>query len=298
LTAIPHISFLQLSSLDEPSRLRASMVASIIFHAVVLFGITFTLPTPKFDNAKAALEVVLVNTKTKSRPDKADALAQHNLDGGGNTDADRHASTPFPFLAENQQISNMAAAKKRQQQLEEEQKKLMTQAKAKQSVAQATVRPEQIEAPADKPDATEMMNSALSWARDLARVEKQIEIYEKRPKRAFVGSKTEEFRFARYIEDWRSKVERIGTLNFPAEARRKKIFGELKLTVAIKADGSLERVEIDRSSGKKVLDEAALRIVRMGAPYAALPADILKDADILHITRTWMFTSTDELVTK
>ena len=104
-----------------------------------------------------------------------------------------------------------------------------------------------------------------------------------------------EYRFARYVEDWRQKVERVGNLNYPEAARQLKLYGNLILTVSIRADGSVEKVVVDRSSGHKVLDAAATRIVEMAAPYAPFPADIRRDTDILDITRTWTFARGDEL---
>ena len=104
--------------------------------------------------------------------------------------------------------------------------------------------------------------------------------------------RAEEYRFARYIEDWRAKVERLGTLNYP-EAARGKLYGSLVLTVALTADGAVKGIEINRSSGHKILDEAARRIVQMGSPYAVFPAEIRRDTDILEITRTWFFTQGD-----
>ena len=98
------------------------------------------------------------------------------------------------------------------------------------------------------------------------------------------------------MEGWRSKVEKIGNLNYPEAARSQRLYGSLLLTVAIRANGSIENVEINRSSGKKILDAAAVRIVQLAAPYAVFPPDIRRDTDIIHITRTWTFTRGDELV--
>ncbi len=112
-----------------------------------------------------------------------------------------------------------------------------------------------------------------------------------------LGTRAVEYRFAQYMEDWRVKVERVGTLNYP-EAAKGKLYGSLLLSVRIKNDGSVERVDIDRSSGHRVLDDAARRIVRMAEPFAAFPADIRRDFDSLEITRTWSFTSGNQLETK
>ena len=110
-----------------------------------------------------------------------------------------------------------------------------------------------------------------------------------------MGASAEEYRFARYVEDWRLKVERIGNLNYPEAARMNKLYGNLILTVSIRADGSVEKVVIDRTSGQRVLDAAASRIVEMAAPYSPFPPDIKRDTDILDITRTWTFRRGDEL---
>jgi protein TonB len=125
-----------------------------------------------------------------------------------------------------------------------------------------------------------------------------MEAYEKRPKRRFVGARAEEYRFARYVEDWRLKIERIGNLNYPEAARAKKLYGNLLLTVGIRADGTLESVALDRSSGQKILDIAATKIVEMAAPYASFPPDIRRDTDILYITRTWTFAPGDSLTSQ
>ena len=131
-----------------------------------------------------------------------------------------------------------------------------------------------------------------------AQIAKDMDAYQKRPKRKFVGSRAEEYRFARYVEDWRLKVERIGNLNYPEAARQRKLYGSLIITVSIRADGSVENVKVDKTSDHRILDAAAVHIVEMAAPYAAFPPDVRRDTDILHITRTWTFTKADELVSR
>lgn len=128
-----------------------------------------------------------------------------------------------------------------------------------------------------------------------AQINKNNEMYQKLPRRKFIGARTQEYRFAQYIEDWRVKVERIGNLNYPEQARREQIYGKLQLSVSIKTDGSIESIEVSHSSGQRILDAAAMRIVKLAAPYAPLPADIRRDTDILTITRTWTFTQADKL---
>jgi len=141
----------------------------------------------------------------------------------------------------------------------------------------------------------ELVQKALEMARLEAQIDKNWDDYQKLPRRKFIGARTQEYRFAQYIEDWRVKVERIGNLNYPEQARRQQIYGKLQLSVSIRADGSVESVEVSKSSGQRILDAAAMRIVKLAAPYSPLPPSITKDTDILTITRTWTFTSTDRL---
>jgi protein TonB len=129
-----------------------------------------------------------------------------------------------------------------------------------------------------------------------ARVSQQWDEYQKRPKRAFVGANVREYAFASYVMDWVTKVERVGNLNYPEAARRQGVYGSLKLTVSIYADGRIEAVDVDRSSGSKILDAAAIKIVELAAPYARFPEEMRKKADILSITRTWTFTRSDQLI--
>jgi protein TonB len=286
--------------LDSSSRLNVAILLSLIFHAVILFGITFKLPSAKIDKAATTLEVVLVNSKSASKPHKANTLAQANLDGGGNTDDNRRAKTPLPLLPEHQQSVDVANAKQKTEQLEQEAKRLMTAANSKRDVHQPDLQSERLAQRQDTPNAIDLMQRSLEIARLEAQISKDYEAYQKRPKRRFIGARAQEYRFARYVEDWRAKVERVGNLNYPEAAKREKLFGNLQLTVGIKSDGSLESVEINRSSGKKILDEAAIRIVKLAGQngFAPFPPDISQDTDILHITRTWVFTRSDELLSE
>ena len=131
-----------------------------------------------------------------------------------------------------------------------------------------------------------------------AQIDKDMEAYQKRPKRRFIGARAQEYRFARYVEDWRTKVEAIGNRTYPEAARAQKLYGSLQLSVSIRANGRLEKIEIDRSSGHKILDAAAIRVVKLGAPYMAFPPEIRRDTDILTITRTWSFMNGDASVSK
>jgi protein TonB len=286
--------------LNRSSRLNVAIVLSIVIHAVVLFGINFKLPAIKSEHASMPLEVVLVNSKSASKPRKADALAQANLDGGGNTDNNRRAKTPVPVMPKPEKATDATAINQRTEQLEQEATRLMTAVNSEEEVRQTAQTSDQLEQSPKVIDAGDLMQRSLEIARLEAQTARDYEAYQKRPKRKFIGARTQEYRFARYVEDWRLKVERIGNLNYPEAARREKLYGNLQLTVGIKSDGSLESIEINRSSGKKVLDEAAVRIVKLAGQdgFAPFPPDISRDTDILHITRTWAFTRSDELTSE
>ena len=286
----------RMTALGKHGRMQVAVVMSLLIHLVLMFGLTFKMPDLSKLAARQPLEVTLVNAKTQARPQKADALAQANLDGGGNTDARRRAKSPLPVPPEDKQGAQLAMAQQRVEQLEREAKRLMTQAKSKTAVAPAPEAAQPREEPQVTPSAAEIMSRSLEIARLEAQIAREWESYQQRPRRRFIGARTQEFRFARYIEDWRVKIERVGELNYPQAARDQRIYGSLVVTVAIKSDGSLERVDINRPSGQRILDAAALRIVQLAAPFAPFPADIAKDTDIISITRTWVFTRSDQFV--
>lgn len=277
--------------------LKQSLVFSLLFslgiHAFVLFGIGIALPElgKQMSTPLQPLEVVLVNSKSKTRPSNASKMAQHNLDGGGNTSDDRHAKTPLPTLADGEQFSPEQSTH-RVQQLEQEAKRLLTQLKSNYSVPQEKTLHQPVSNDASGED---LVQSSLEIARLEAQISQSMDSYEKLPKRKFIGARTQEYRYAQYVEDWRGKVERVGNMNYPQQARDQKIYGKLTLTVSIRADGSVENIEINRSSGQRILDAAAMRIVKLAAPYGVFPPDIRKETDVLSITRTWMFTSNDHL---
>lgn len=284
----------------QSHRLVAAMMASLLLHALVFFGVTFQFPQLKSDKIASSLEVVLVNNKTQTKPKESQLLAQDNLDGGGNTEEDRRAKTPFPVLPRNKPVIAESIAQQKVKQLEQEAKKLMAAASETPQIELPKEHKNESESKSVAIDSTDLLLRSLDIARLRAQIDQDHDSYQKRPKRKFVGARTKEYRFARYVEDWRIKVERIGNLNYPEAARKEKLYGNLQLTVGIRADGSLESIEINRSSGEKILDEAAVNIVKLAGQngFAPFPPDISQDTDILHITRTWVFAASDMLLSQ
>ena len=291
----PIVWFPGVEELDRGNRLLISaLVISLAVHMMVLAVRFQPFDLRKMLDRGPALEVALVNAKSKAKPAKADILAQANLDGGGNTDAERRAKTPLPPLSKNSADQEIAAATQRVDAIERQTKELLTRVNGA-APAPPPPTPEPTAPSAEIASPSELMHRTLEAMRLEAQIAKEMEVYQQRPKRRFVGARAEEYRFARYVEDWRMKIERVGNLNYPEAARELKLYGSLLITVSIRSDGSVENVEINRSSGQRVLDAAAVKIVEMSAPFAPFPPDIKRDTDVLHITRTWMFTKGEGL---
>jgi protein TonB len=269
-----------------------ALTVSIGLHMTVL-AVRFVDPDfLRVRSTDPPLEIILVNAKSETRPGKPEALAQANLDGGGANDAGRRTS-PLPDSQVVRDGDALDTARRMVEQLEEEQKKLLAALKDslqmrpqpnKEAVAEAPVPGSQDE------------QSREQLARAQAEIAKQVSDYQKRPRKHHFMPSTSEYRYARYVEDWRARVEKIGNENYPNEARGK-VYGSLRMTVAVRKDGSVVESAVDKSSGSPVLDRAARRIVNMAAPFPPFPPDIARDTDVLEITRTWVFTN-DQLSTR
>jgi protein TonB len=285
--------------LKTSSRLNLAIFLSLILHAVVLFSINFQSPSSKNERSAFPLEVVLVNSKLVSKPDQVDPLARSNLDRGRNTDRNR-AKTPDPRSPQPKHRADEDLGIQQTEPLEPEAQPPMTTVNSDERAYPSDPFAAQPEQNRNILDATDLVQRSLQIARVEAQASYDYGTHKKPPKRKYIGARTQDYRFARYVEDWRLKVERIGNFNYPEAAKREKLHGNLQLTVGIKSDGSLESIEINRPSGKKVLDEAAVRIVKLAGQngFAPFPPDISTDVDVLHITRTWVFTRSDELASE
>ena len=277
--------------------MQMAVCVSVSIHLFLILAVGAKLFDPKnFMPPHNAMDVVLVNAKSANKPTKADALAQANLDGGGNTDEKRRAKTPLPAVDQTA-AKNEKMAEQRVKQLEQEMKTLMTQAKSSAKILQGEVSQQPSGAP--KPlSSVELLQQSMEIQRLEAELAKEQEAYQQRPKRKFVGGRTTEYRFAQFVDNWRLKIERVGNLNYPEEAKRTGLQGQLQLTVAIKANGEVEDIKVERSSGSKTLDQAAKRIVMLSAPFDKFPDNIKRDTDVLHITRTWIFGRDETLTSK
>lgn len=277
------------------SRLWLALGASVLFHALLL-TLHFKFPDASRTLQDKALDIILVNSKAARKPTDAQALAQTNLDGGGNTDDNQRAKTPLPPSAKQKNGSELEQAQKRVQALEAQQQRLLAQARSQPPTAPGKDQEAQSE-PVQGLSGRDLASNALAMARFEGEISQSIVEYNKRPRLKTISPRTVEYAGAAYLDSWSRKVERIGTLNFPAQAKGS-VYGVVTVWVVLRGDGSLYKFEIQNTSGHKILDEAARRIVEMGAPYGAMPKAMLEDADVVGFSRRLEFTNSNQLQSK
>jgi protein TonB len=277
-------------------RLGVSLFGSALLHLVVILGVSFAFPQWRELKGLPTLEITLVQTASERAPKDAEFLAQANQDGGGTSDKADIARNPLPVreVSDSRRLPRQQLAPQPKVASPREATDLVVLDRSDWSARTREPKPE----PRD--ERLMPWNLALHESPELRRERAQLNAeidrswqeYQKRPRRKFLNARTQEYKYAAYMEAWRAKVERVGNLNYPAEARRRGLTGSLVLDVALRADGSLESAVVRRSSGHKLLDEAARRIVEISAPFAAFTAEMKTETDVLHITRTWKFNET------
>lgn len=277
-------------------RLALALLISLAVHGLLL-SLHFAFPEASQIAREKALDIILVNARSASRPQEAQALAQANLDGGGNTDQERRVATPLPPTERRETGNDLQQMRRRVQELEAQQQRMLTQAQSRAKVATAETRSEQ-PAPVPAVSGQDLVDTARAMARLEGEINKALDDYNKRPLKKFVGARAQEYGLATYFDAWKQKIERIGTLNYPDEARGK-LYGKVVIYVELRVeDGSIYNAEISRSSGHKVLDQAAMRILRLGAPFGPIPRDAMGGASILSFAREWNFVPGDTVATR
>lgn len=276
--------------------LKLFILLSFALHFLAIQLIHFK-PVKSFQNKFSAIEVILTNSKDNQQED-AEVLAQSNSNKGGNVEKDVHKKSPLPIITENkntfqlnnrndQNIAGKVSSPSREKNVKTE-ASILNEPKSVQQPKESSI----INKSISKED---ILASAIEISASDATLSNQLSNFEKQPKRKYIGARTKEYKYALYAEAWRQKVETLGNMNYPEEAREKKFSGQLRMTVSLKSDGRIDNIEINQSSGFRILDDAAKRIVELGAPYAPFPEDIRKEVDILSITRTWTFTKDEHL---
>jgi protein TonB len=285
------------NSFKENRLLYIALGISLVAHAALL-AVRFIAPQPAPVQATdPGLEVILVNAKHSKAPLKADALAQANLDGGGNVDKGRSKS-PMPDMRKMETGDSIKAAKRRIAELEEQQKNLLTQVS---KPAPFTANPVTEKTKPDPlPTGADLLDASKAIARRAAEISETIDDQNKRPKKTFITPSTRGVGYAMYYKSIQKRIEDIGTLNFP-QSNGRKLYGQLVLSIPVFQDGTIYDkeggIKVDRSSGNAALDEAAMNIVRRAAPFGKFPPNMLssdKD-DLWVIVTTFKFTREDKL---
>lgn len=273
------------TTINDPFYL--ALVIALISHGAFLTLVGFDWRPDLAQPPPPSLDVVLVQQPPDQAAEHAEYLAQSAQRGGGETLERELAGSPQPALemttdegsAPLERAPSAPVQKNPQQQV-------FTTAASDHQVALSD-EPQQVEE--DLPQSHELIRDSLQAARQVPLAYRDNARRIHGPRRKYITASTREWRFAAYMQAWVAKVERIGNMNFPEEARRRNLSGSLVLTVAVRRDGSVEAVDVLRSSGTPLLDQAAIRIVRLAAPFAPLSMDISEETDVLHITRTWEF---------
>ena len=267
----------------------------MLLHLVIILGVTFAIPKLRDLSGVPTLEITLVQVHSEEAPANPDFLAQANQAGGGDSERSDIARTPLPVweLSEEQhRLPHTRPAPQTRSVSEQERDALLHQETAPKRLKTLEPEPEQRQqriAAETSGLVTPRTELQTERARLIAELDRNWQAYQKRPKRKFLNARTKEYKYAAYMEAWRAKVERVGNLNYPKEAKLRRISGRLRLDVALNPDGSVNAITLRESSGHKLLDDAAQRIVELAAPFAPFSDDIRAETDILHITRTWKF---------
>jgi protein TonB len=273
-----------------------AIAASVLAHAALL-TVHFVAPDAfKLEPTDPGLEVILVNAKHANAPLKAQALAQANLDGGGNAEAGR-AKSPLPDLRKTENGESIKALQRRIAELEQTQKNVLTRLRKSTFTAPPVTEK-------DKPDpnrtGADLIDTTRAISRAAAEIAQTIEDQNKRPKKTFITPSTRAVGYAMYYKQMQKRVEEVGTLNFPQQGGRK-LYGELVVYIPIFQDGTLYEKDggphIERSSGNPALDKAALQIVRRAAPFGKFPPNMRSsDKDDLWVIITrFKFTREDKM---
>ncbi|NOY72058.1 MAG: energy transducer TonB [Gammaproteobacteria bacterium] len=288
------------NGISETDRMGVTIIFAVVAHALIILGLTFDYQKRDSEaHTFTNLDVTLVNTVSDETPDKADYLAQSNQKGSGNTTEKGRAQSPPEaapdILPSPGNAAQIRAPVEASQALHQQSREALTMNNAETRIfAGEDEKKEEQKVPV----AAELIKRSLEMAQLEAELAELSSVYAQQPRSKLLIPNTMSHPEAAYLDAWLKKVELIGNMNYPEKAKRSNLSGNLLLIVAINRDGSLNNIELMRSSGYKILDDAAIRIVKLAAPYAPLPKSVLEQADILKIPRTWQFMSGNTLSTR
>lgn len=284
-------------TISDHDRFGMTFLLTTIFHGMVILGVTFSVSPPADSKTSPALDIILVQTRSPDEVEKADYLAQVSQQGGGMAEEKVRPKELFsaPTLSKKPAIATHTDKPRAQKRKQSEQLAYVTQKNAEHSVnSEKNPVQAEINTSKNKTNTSQNAQTARLAAEISSIIEEQASIHRTR----YLNSSTKEFTPAKYMREWINRVERIGNLNYPDQARRKSLSGTLILDVVINADGELVKTDVRQSSGHQILDDAAKRIVKLAAPFSAFPKKLREEADVIHITRSWEFYNNSSIRTR
>jgi protein TonB len=276
----------QVSDVD---RFSFTLFMALAIHGVIVLGITFAPETPP--PSAQIMEITLSRFADEKAPEKADFLAPTNQQGSGSEEQAKELTSPQSVELNQTEVAQVQPEPQAQPEPQpvQQQAVVSTQASSTRQIAKPEIRAEAVKELPTKPTPN-LLQRSLEIASLEARLDAQQQAYSLRPRVLQVtASSTLQSSNAWYVQNWVSKVTRVGNMNYPAEARNSGLYGDLRLLVTLRKDGSLKEVLVMQSSGSTLLDDAAIRIVRLAAPYPPFPEEMSRNVDELEIIRTWSF---------
>ncbi len=284
------------AKITDNDRFGMTFFLATIFHGMIILGITFSISPPADSKTSPALDIILVQTQSPDDVEKADYLAQVSQQGGGRAAEKARPRELFSAATLSSQpgIAKQSSVQQRQQHKQNKQLALLTQ-----DSAEYKINTEKSSAETEDNNIASESNTSRNTqtARLAAEISNIIEQQASTDRTQYLNSSTQAFTPAKYMREWINRVERVGNLNYPDQARRKKLNGTLILDVVISADGKLLKTDLRQSSGHQILDDAAKRIVQLAAPFSAFPKKLRQEADVIHITRSWEFLNNSSIRT-
>lgn len=280
-------------AIGEDQRLTATLVLSLLLHALLILGVGFALEQAA--PVVPMLDVILTQTRTPLTPKQADFLAQANNQGGGEDDKARRPRDPQPGTVPQTETGTSPQTVQAQSPAPSPppEARVVTASNGEDRLPLPNRKPQPLPEPLRTGE--RKIEHDMAMARLAAEIHLRSARYAKRPSRKFVSASTQEYAWATYLRAWVDRAERVGNLNYPDEARRRRLSGVVVLNIGIRRNGAVERVDIVQSSGIPLLDESALRIAKLAEPYPPLPKT-QENPDILNVVRTWRFLPGGEMV--
>ncbi|MDH5388899.1 MAG: TonB family protein [Gammaproteobacteria bacterium] len=283
--------------ITDNDRLGMTFFLAALLHGIIILGITFSTSPVNEEKIPPTLDIILVQTQNPSEAKDAKYLAQISQQGGGNSEKKSRPRDLFtaPSVAKKPGQALLQTEQQASRQKQTEKVAILHQKQSSYSINTQEQQSKPDDATIKKQESSKKNARAARLIQEISNIiEHQIE----RPKVKYMNSSTKEFVPARYMRDWINRVERIGNLNYPDQARRNKLNGTLILDVTITSKGELIKVDLRKSSGHKILDDAAQRIVKLAAPYSPFPDKLKQEADVIHITRSWEFINNSQFKTQ